>query len=387
MIKRRHRYGVCAAALLLALLCLLPLNACTKPGVSSAENARQDLLAYYEQLGEEGLTDQTQALVLLLAGGAVSQETVERLIPVSDQALPIQTLCSEIYLTEAARLDSRSYRGQNLVALLTQRQLEDGSFRFLEETVRAAMTLENVGASYNREGVVRLLIAAQRPDGGFCVQEGGETDLVLTGLTLSLLTCFEEDYRATTMLERATEYLKTLSAALPQPQPDCAALSALLCGLVDAGQDVASTELVALLEALLSCRTETGAFSAQPEHLADVDSTSAALAALEAIHYGKSWWNSAILRSGVVSLSIVEGDEVIHQASRFVLQEGETALSLTSRFCAANDIDIEYQMGSVLSIGETTTAGGRAWNLSVNGQEASVATTLAPGDEVVWQFS
>ena len=63
MIKRRHRYGVCAAALLLALLCLLPLNACTKPGVSSAENARQDLLAYYEQLGEEGLTDQTQAFV------------------------------------------------------------------------------------------------------------------------------------------------------------------------------------------------------------------------------------------------------------------------------------------------------------------------------------
>ena len=160
MRKQRICLSRMAAIFLAAALCLLP-SACTLTPTGHAGSARDKLLDYYEQLGEDGLTSQTQALVLLAAGESVSQETVQRLIPVSDQALPVDTLCGAVYLAEASRLDSRSYRGKNLVSLLSGHQMADGSFGFLEQTVRAAMTLENVGASYDREGVIRLLISAQ----------------------------------------------------------------------------------------------------------------------------------------------------------------------------------------------------------------------------------
>ena len=388
MERAKGKFPLRAVALFLAAaLCLLPAS-CTLTGTSSAaESARDKLLEYYEELGEERLSEQMQALVLLAAGGTVSKETVERLIPVSDQTLPIDTLCSAIYLTEAARLDSRSYRGQNLVTLLSQRQMEDGSFGFLEETVRAAMTLENVGANYDREGVIRLLISAQRPDGGFCAQEGGETDLTLTGLTLSLLTCFEDDYRAQTMLERAVEYLAALASALPEPPPDCEALSAVICGLADAGQELSSEQWSGLLDAILDCQTQDDTFAAQPGQASDQGATTHALAALEAVHSGKSWWNSVILRSGVVSLSIVEGEETLYEVGRFVLQEEEMALSLLGRFCAANGIDIQYQMGAVLSIEQIQASGSAKWHLFVNGEESPEDRVLAAGDEVVWKFS
>ena len=387
-VLRKQRIGLSrmAAIFLAAALCLLP-SACTLTPTGHAGSARDKLLDYYEQLGEDGLTSQTQALVLLAAGESVSQETVQRLIPVSDQALPVDTLCGAVYLAEASRLDSRSYRGKNLVSLLSGHQMADGSFGFLEQTVRAAMTLENVGASYDREGVIRLLISAQRPDGGFCAEEGGEADLALTGLTLSLLTCFEDDYRAQTMLERAVEYLAALAQALPEPPPDCGALSAVICGLADAGQDLSSERWSAFPQALLDCQTEDDTFAAQPGQAFDQDATALALAALEAMHSGKSWWNSVIVRSGVVSLSVQAGEEVICEVSRFVLQEQETALSLLGRFCAANGLEVQYQMGAVLSIGQHEASAAQGWQLFVNGELSPEDRILAPGDEVVWKFS
>ncbi|MBQ6058512.1 MAG: hypothetical protein IJL39_00420 [Clostridia bacterium] len=381
--KRRSVWAVAVLCLFLAA----GLSSCFGVTANSAKSARDKLLEYYAEAGESKLNDSAEALILLSAGGLVSQETVERLLPSGDQAQSIATLCSSIYLAEFAKLDSRSYLGQNLVALLAERQLEDGSFGFLEETVSAALTLENVGASYDRDGVIRLLIAAQRPDGGFCAQKGAEPDLTLTGLTLSLLPCFGEDYRAAILEERAVEYLKQYSAGMLDPPPDCAALSAAICGLVDAGQDLTKTEWTPLISALLNCETKSGGFSAQPDLAADPDSTSAALAALEAVDYGGSWWNTAIQRSGVVSLSIVANGTVLHQTGRFGLLDRESALSLTSRFCAANGIEIEFRLGRLLSVDGHEKSGNQDWKLSINGAEASPEAPLSAGDEVVWNLS
>ena len=105
------------------------------------------------------------------------------------------------------------------------------------------------------------------------------------------------------------------------------------------------------------------------------------------MHSGKSWWNSVIVRSGVVSLSVQAGEEVICEVSRFVLQEQETALSLLGRFCAANGLEVQYQMGAVLSIGQHEASAAQGWQLFVNGELSPEDRILAPGDEVVWKFS
>ena len=123
--------------------------------------------------------------MLLAAGESVSQETVQRLIPVSDQALPVDTLCGAVYLAEASRLDSRSYRGKNLVSLLSGHQMADGSFGFLEQTGARRHDAGKCGRELRpRGGYPPADFGAAAGAAASCAEEGGEADLALTGLTL-----------------------------------------------------------------------------------------------------------------------------------------------------------------------------------------------------------
>ena len=182
---------------LLLLLCLL-LPSCRGLG-SGVGSLGEELAEPLLEGGEAALETPLQALVILTNGLTVQRETVTRLLPTPGSFLSVEQHCHAIYLTEAALQEGRGYQGIDLVGQLVDRQMEDGSFGFPEETVLAALTLENVGASYDREAVLRLLIGCQRPDGGFCTEQNAPVDLALTGSALSLLSCFPEDTRATTI--------------------------------------------------------------------------------------------------------------------------------------------------------------------------------------------
>lgn len=368
-------------ALLLALAAVLLLSSCSFFKGDSVEEQLGKTLALYAERNQNTLTDE-EVLAILSAGGELEQAVVEEHIALGDQAVPIARLCRIIYLAEGSGLDSRSLRGQNLVQLLSSRQREDATFGFLEETMLAALTLENVGGSYDRDGVLRLLITAQRPDGSF-VQDGETVGSpALTGQILLLLSCFDDDSRADTMAQRAITYLETLVAA----ELDCATVTSLLLGLLDIGQGGDSATLQALRDQLLACQNEDGSFSPTPGAAADTAATWRGLTALDALQRGGSLWNTLVLRDSAVSIEIRMPDGNLHYGSRLRLQEGDTALAATVRFCATNGISLEYRLSEVLAFDDVRNNIGQQWQLTVNGEAASSSHELQPGDAMVWQW-
>ncbi|NLT58440.1 MAG: DUF4430 domain-containing protein [Clostridiales bacterium] len=377
MPTNRLRSLVCLMAAL--LVCLTA--GCGRAEQSALQTALEEAGQSLLQRDADSLTD-LEALSLLAAGLEVEASALSRLTGVLEPtSLSLPQLCRLIYLVEASGGDSRNHRGQDLVALLTARQQGNASFGFLEDSIFAATTLENVGASYSRDGVLRLLIEAQRPDGSFAQEGQLEGDLLLTGRALSLLACNRADSRAAVMIARAVDHLGTSDRLAAAGTPT---LSTLILGLLDSGMAPSEPPLVTLSSRLLERRLEDGRFVATSE--GEGEATAEALLAMEALVQGKSPWNTLMLRGSAVSITIRQREETLHLTGRFRLQEGDTALSATSRFCAMNDISFEYQMGEVISIGGLERNLAQRWTLTVNGQPDSPLDPPAPGDALVWTW-
>lgn len=372
MRARARALAALTAALLLFSACG---TASGSEASSSARRLKEVLSSQVTALAPE------EALTALSSGLPLPEGAISDLLSLPEQAIPVEQLCLLIYLAEGAQQDSRSLMGSNLVSMLAERQQADGSFGFLPQTILAATTLENAGASYDRDAVIKLLIAAQLPDGSF---GGQDTDhLSLTGSVLSLLSCFDGEFAAKTMIERAVAYVQTANPAAVQDEAS-AVLASLLVGLIDVKAPRESID--PLLQALLACQTKGGLFAERRGGEASVSASFKALAALDAVTRGSSQWQSLMQRGGLLSIELRQGDKQLHFGRRLRLLEGDTVLTATSRFCAANNISITHGMGEVLSIDGIAATRLTGWNPTVNGKEAKADQTVQPSDVVVWIY-
>ncbi len=260
------------------------------------------------------------ALALVSAGVEIPKEVYSDIVDISDQAISTYDLAGYISLLTAGGLDIYSFGGVNLADMLSERQ-QDGSFGFLEDTVRAAIALENAGVNYDVEGVLHLLVTAQKADGSF------EGDDALTGLCLSLLSCYE-DIIATTMRERATVYLTS-------KEVDQDALPYVVMGLIDVGGDYK-----AHYEALLATKRDNGSFPA-PE----------AVVAIAAEQNERSILVERATSDAMVEIVVTVSGEVL-VSGRLEAGASDDAIAITKRFLALQGYDFETVMDQVVRIGE-----------------------------------
>ncbi|MPN14333.1 hypothetical protein SDC9_161659 [bioreactor metagenome] len=224
--------------------------------------------------------------------------------------------------------------------MLAARQ-QNGSFGFLYDTVFSALALEGAGTTYDVDGLLRVLIGAQRADGSF---EDNRT----TGLALSLLSTIDDD-RAKTMADRAAQYLGAAEI-------DDAALSCVIIGLTDAGGDTDK-----LTELLLGLQGEDGSFPTPMD-----------LIALDAVKQGGSVFVRHTTDTAMVTVTIQHGGETV-ATGRIEADAQADALTLTKRFCAKQGIDIIVIQGQVRQIGQVSGS----WKL------AEGSSTDA-GGSIVW---
>ena len=385
--SRGHRptgFNAVNRRLALILLFASALAGCVQSPRNELEDARDRVVTYYTQRSSHGYSLSEAVAVLSLHGLDTSVSDLLAIDEMGD--LTTEDVCYAIYLLEGSGADSRNYNGRNMVLHLSSRQGEDGSFGTLEETLFSALTLENVGATYDRDGVLRLLIAAQRPEGEFSNRDETEGNLALTGKVLSFLGGLGEDTRAATMRQRAIEYLTRNEQAIGDGALDTAALSALLMGLSDNGVSAEDSAYAALLQALLAHQKEDGQFVPLPGAEPDAQSTASGVMAIDASLRGGSLWNSMMQRDSSISIEIRVLDRQIYYGSHLRLHEGDTVLEATSRFCAVNGIPITYRLGIVLSFGDVGNNIAQTWQAEVNKIAVDGAFVLSSGDSVVWTW-
>jgi energy-coupling factor transport system substrate-specific component len=92
-----------------------------------------------------------------------------------------------VLLARAAKLDTRSFGGRDLVAEIEKRRRADGSISgFVSYTTFGVMALRSSGVSAG-SATVRWLVGSQNADGGFGLTRGGVSDSDMTGATLQAL--------------------------------------------------------------------------------------------------------------------------------------------------------------------------------------------------------
>jgi len=324
-----------AFSLLLALMLILSgcSDAAAPAGIDEALAAGAQYYGSHMETWEE-------ALAAVAAGTSVSEENCEAVVVISDQATPTGTLAGYVCLLTAAGVDAKLFAGVSLTGMLTTRQ-QNGSFGFLYDTVFSALALEGAGATYDVDGLLRVLIGSQRADGSF-------EDERTTGLALSLLSTIDDD-RAKTMADRASQYLGAADV-------DDAALPYVCIGLSDAGEDTDK-----LASRLLELQGEDGSFS-----------NPMAMIALDAIKQGGSVFVRHMADTAMVMVTIEHGGETV-ATGRIEANAQEDVLTLTKRFCAKQGIDIIVVEGQVRQIGQFSGS----WKL------AEGASTAA-GGSIVW---
>ena len=305
--------GIRVFSLLLALA--LILSGCgTTISAANIDEAIASGGEYYHG----NMSSWEETLAAVAAGAQVTKEDCEKLIVITDQAVPTARLAGYICLLSSIGADSRIFDGVNLVDMLVQRQ-SGGSFAFLYDSLLAALALESSGATYDLDGLLRYLISAQRADGSF-------EDDMSTGLALTLLSTIE-DVRAQTMAARAVDYLSA-------KEIDDAALPLVAAGLSDMG-----IETKELLARVIAGQGEDGSFPT-PLHLI----------ALDSIKTGKSIWIKNVSSEVMVLVQILVDGRTV-ETGRIEADPTADVLSLTKRFCADRELEIITVQGKITQIG------------------------------------
>lgn len=183
------------------------------------------------------------------------------------------------------------YPARNIVAELLSLQKEDGSFGYLNETVFAVLALERTAPdAYRRDDALRVVVAAQLPDGGFAFS-GNTGDADMTGMALLALSVHMEITQAS--VEKAAAFLNanmTASGGFISPWSEtksenaCSAAAAL-SGLCAVGRG-STPEAAMIAKNLIGFQLSSGAFAYEPDGGADAYATAQALIALGDFYAG-----------------------------------------------------------------------------------------------------
>lgn len=183
----------------------------------------------------------------------------------------------------------------------------DGSYRFpggspglqgANGIIYALLTLDAVGYEIpdgepiTREELVKELLSFQKPDGGFCLDNGLESDVDITAMALQALAPYREEPEAEYAVETALIWLKTqmtengafVSYGMENTE-SCAQVILALCALKT---DPAESSLVTkggktVLDGMEFFRLDSGLYSHVKGEEADWMATYQALLALEAV--------------------------------------------------------------------------------------------------------
>lgn len=180
------------SALLLAAVILFaaaaPTFAASK--FDPAEKAT-DIKNYYRN--HELSPASSEETLIFAATHLFTEKTVPYNTPV-ENASPAADIAKRICETIAQKQNPSDAEGQNYVALLTERQREDGSFDGrLSDTLYAVIALQAADAEYNRDKAIQYILSLQHADGGFSETEDSADTITLTSMTASVLSIFRHE--------------------------------------------------------------------------------------------------------------------------------------------------------------------------------------------------
>jgi hypothetical protein len=253
---KQSNYKVLRIFLLIALiLCLngsMVVNATEPVLVSSGatlEDMKQATLKYYKD-NVTSYDDWELICALFSAGYDFGDEFFDNLSWDSNKLSVKANAASygSIMLALVAMdQEPRDIWGRNLVVELTKKQLEDGSFGTITDSVFASLSLEVLEGEYNKEALINSIVLLQNEDGGFGYVPS-QSDLDLTGMVLSALSNYMDNEVVIDMIDKVKVYLKAQqleTGGYPNlyAQGENSSTNAkVISGLVAIGEDINSSE-------------------------------------------------------------------------------------------------------------------------------------------------
>ena len=197
----------------------------------------------------------------------------------------------------ALSYNPRDLGGKDLINLLSQKQLDDGSFsKALNYHIWAMITLDAFNASYNKDGAVNYLLTNEGADGGF---PAGASDADITSMALIALSFHKGSSAVDSAIASAVGFLKTKQnetggfTGYNGENSNTTAIA--ISGLIAVGQDINSIDWQkngkTPLDGLLSFKNDSNAFNYKAntnDKSSILIATTQAVCALEDIKYGES---------------------------------------------------------------------------------------------------
>lgn len=276
---------------LAAIICVTAALPCFAANKTDPAEKATDLKKYYRAT-KTNLESSEETLVF--AATYLLTENVSPFITEIGEESSAFDLAKRICEIIALKKNPADDEGQNVVALLAEKQQENGSFENnLHDTLYSVIALQAANAEYNRDNALAFILSQQKDDGSFAYTDDGSDVITATSFALSVISVFRHESKTNyDAAENALQYLESNQnedgGFSSSGVSNCMETARALLAAADMEKQT-SENWIKALDTLASFRTADGSYSLVTGlEKGDAQSTVFAMMAFEGVRYGAS---------------------------------------------------------------------------------------------------